>query len=294
MLCYAPYLEERVFWGFDRGVHVRAMDLSHGQPGVGETVLAGERKWVVEWVVSGLDFGWKKFVCLWMVMLRSAEGERGVWVVDEYVGAQRTLEQHVGAIKHRPVRKAEGDAWKPTAVHCDVAGGQHDAHSGMTSLAVLRKAGFVVRASAMRIEEGIEAVNAMMGSGQWSVGSGQKGDDAVTGGRGDAGRGEWRNVNDEGRSAKGEGIGKLEWGSASMGGTGLSADKPVAPGDLKLTGARFFVSPVCVRLIAALEGYRREWNGRAVKDGEHDHLIDALRYGIGNIGGRGGMAVGTY
>ena len=242
MLCYTPYLEERVFWGFCEKEQVRAMSLEHGQPGVGETVLAGERKWVIEGVVAGVDFGWRVFACLWMVMLRDvASGEMGVWVVDEYVEGRRTLEQHAEAIKHRPMGGGDRDAWKPAAVHCDVAGGQHDAHSGVTSLGILRKAGFVVKAKGMRVEEGIEFLNGMMGSG------------------------EGKKTTDERQKRK------------------------------ALGGARFFVSPGCTKLIAALARYKREWNGRVVKDGEHDHVIDALRYGVMNWGsGGGGVSVAVY
>ncbi len=45
-------------------------------------------------------------------------------------------------------------------------------------------------------------------------------------------------------------------------------------------GERLWVDPKCVRLIAALEGYRRGVDGKPVKDGVHDHLVDALRYGL--------------
>jgi hypothetical protein len=43
---------------------------------------------------------------------------------------------------------------------------------------------------------------------------------------------------------------------------------------------RLFIHPRCKRLIAALRGYRYAEGGGEVpiKDGEHDHLIDALRY----------------
>lgn len=47
-----------------------------------------------------------------------------------------------------------------------------------------------------------------------------------------------------------------------------------------ISGARLFVHPRCIRLIAALRGYRYSETGSELplKDGEHDHLIDALRY----------------
>jgi len=65
---------------------------------------------------------------------------------------------------------------------------------------------------------------------------------------------------------------------------------------------RLFVHPRCVRLIAALKGYRyadgEVLSELPVKDGQHDHLIDALRYflvnnidrrlKVGGIGARAG------
>ena len=43
---------------------------------------------------------------------------------------------------------------------------------------------------------------------------------------------------------------------------------------------RLFMHPRCKRLIAAMKAYRYPEGGGEVpiKDGEHDHLIDALRY----------------
>jgi hypothetical protein len=52
-----------------------------------------------------------------------------------------------------------------------------------------------------------------------------------------------------------------------------------------LGGARLFMDPRCVRLVAAFEGYRRGADGKPEKDGAHDHLIDALRYAIVNHDG---------
>jgi hypothetical protein len=43
---------------------------------------------------------------------------------------------------------------------------------------------------------------------------------------------------------------------------------------------RLLVDPSCERVIAALEGYRRGAGGGPVKDGVHDHIIDALRYAV--------------
>jgi hypothetical protein len=45
---------------------------------------------------------------------------------------------------------------------------------------------------------------------------------------------------------------------------------------------RLLIDPRCAELVAAFEGYRRAPGGKAVKDGVHDHSIDALRYALVN------------
>ena len=52
--------------------------------------------------------------------------------------------------------------------------------------------------------------------------------------------------------------------------------------DPALGSPRLMVDPKCVRLIEALEGYRKRADGAPEKDGRHDHLIDALRYALVN------------
>jgi hypothetical protein len=49
---------------------------------------------------------------------------------------------------------------------------------------------------------------------------------------------------------------------------------------------RLSIDPACPRLIAALTNYRRDpISGEPIKDGTHDHLIDALRYAtVGYLG----------
>jgi hypothetical protein len=59
---------------------------------------------------------------------------------------------------------------------------------------------------------------------------------------------------------------------------------------------RLFVHPRCKRLIAAMKAYRyREGGGEVpLKDGEHDHLIDALRYFIMNYPEPGAVTCSRY
>jgi hypothetical protein len=57
-----------------------------------------------------------------------------------------------------------------------------------------------------------------------------------------------------------------------------------------------FVDPRCPRLIRALRSYHYPDGGGElpVKDGEHDHLIDALRYWFVNREGRNKVLVRAY
>ena len=60
--------------------------------------------------------------------------------------------------------------------------------------------------------------------------------------------------------------------------------------------ATLFISPRCKRLIKAMQGYHYAPGGSElpVKDGEHDHLIDALRYHFVNLVGTGARGGRMY
>ncbi len=60
--------------------------------------------------------------------------------------------------------------------------------------------------------------------------------------------------------------------------------------------SRLFIHPRCVRLIKAMKAYRYPEGGGElpVKDGEHDHLIDALRYYFVNHAARGDVKWRVY
>jgi hypothetical protein len=53
--------------------------------------------------------------------------------------------------------------------------------------------------------------------------------------------------------------------------------EPAAGG---VAAARLSIDPRCVRLIEAMACYRRDKVGKAIKDGQNDHPIDALRYAL--------------
>jgi hypothetical protein len=223
MLCKVPYPEGQVFRAFRRAVHVRHFPAARVE--AGETVGAGGRVFRVESLIAGIDYGWQKFVCLWLAMLRDDAGRRAVWAVDEYVVAERSLHLHAAAITAREAWKT-GAAWKPAVYYGDVAGRSHDAHTGQSSEQLLRKAGIPVRSRAMGIQESVAVIDQLI--------------------------------------------------------------EPAENAGLEDPAPRLLVDPRCANLIEALCQYEQK-DGEPVKDGEHDHLIDALRYAVvGHDGGGGG------
>jgi hypothetical protein len=150
MLCGIPYPEGQVFPKFRADSHVRPFV---GNVNPGTTEVDG-RTLRTETMIAGIDYGWKKFVCLWLLMLRDSAGRRVVWALDEYVMPERALDLNAASICERP--------WKPAVCYADVAGNAHDPHSAQTSEAVLRAAGLPVRSRTMRIDVGIQTVDALI------------------------------------------------------------------------------------------------------------------------------------
>jgi hypothetical protein len=146
MLCHPPRFENTVFPAFRRATHVLEVG---GQPMIpGVAARVNGQSWRVESVVAGVDFGYAgAFVCLWMAMLRGANGMRAVWVLDELVTREQTLARNVEAMRSRP--------WEVSMVYCDVAGRHTNSQTGRTDECVLRDAGFATRCRAMPIEEGV-------------------------------------------------------------------------------------------------------------------------------------------
>ena len=161
VLCKRPYPESQVFAAFRKDLHVRAWP-GHEQPPVDEPVCVDGKTLRVESVVAGVDFGYLRFVCLWIAMLRDEAGNRTVWVLDEYVGKERSLEENVRAIQARPAFGGLSEAWTPDEVFCDVAGKQRNEHSGETSVDVLKEAGFDAKARAMKVEEGVDRLRGLI------------------------------------------------------------------------------------------------------------------------------------
>ena len=204
MLCMPPRWKDAVFAGFRVEKHVRRWE--------------GAR--VPEMQIAGVDFGFAgAFVCLWIAVLRDERGRPMLWVLDELVARQLSLEKNIRAMRQRN-RAID-------VVYCDVAGRQTNSHSGKTDVKVLQEAGFTVRTRAMGIDEGLRQIDDLL------------------------------------EPAIGE--------------------------------PRLLIDPACVHLIAAMQAYRRDSAGKPIKDGTHDHPIDALRYAVVNqLAPRVGVEVKHY
>jgi hypothetical protein len=184
MLCRGVKVEGAVFGAFDPVHHVVAQ--SDGDRG---------ELWL------GIDFGYANpFVCLWIFA-----NEDAVFVADEYVKSERTVDEHLRQIEKRQ--------WgKPVHVACDPAGGGRNEQTANSNVDLLRRAGYRVHARGSRIVDGVEKIRQYLRNGEGAM--------------------------------------------------------------------RLRIHPRCERLIRAMQGYRYGNAGSElpVKDGEHDHLIDALRY----------------
>lgn len=189
MLCIRPTVQKCVFPSFNREVHERDLPV----PNASEAQRS-----------LSIDFGFANpLACLWIA--RTGDGDQArVYVFDEYVQEQQTLDVHLQQIEARP--------WgKIPRVTCDPAGASRNDQTAASNIQLLRRSGYIVRSRKSLIAEGLDLIRRGL------------------------------------RPAHGE--------------------------------PRLFIHPRCVRLIKAMQSYRYG-NGTEtpVKDGTHDHLIDALRY----------------
>ncbi|MFG0275083.1 MAG: hypothetical protein ACF8QF_08500 [Phycisphaerales bacterium] len=135
MLCERPTRDDAVYPEFEVGVHVAPFD-------------AGERwRWL-----CGMDFGFRApTVILW-----GAVDAGGVLrIVDERIARQRTLDRHIEAIRRS---RWPAPAW----IGVDPAGRQRSDQTGLSAVALLRRAGFVVRDRRETLAAGLGAVRARL------------------------------------------------------------------------------------------------------------------------------------
>ncbi|MEM6457878.1 MAG: hypothetical protein AAF710_00640 [Planctomycetota bacterium] len=123
-------------------------------PGGGHVTPQGPDGDEVSWV-GGMDFGLRSpTVLLWAVIVGSGR----VHVVDEYVAAGLTLGRHLEAIERQRDERDYPEPHEVAWLGVDPAGHQRNAHSGRTDIALLRDAGYRVRAARSRLSDGIEIV----------------------------------------------------------------------------------------------------------------------------------------
>jgi len=146
MLCRRPSRADAVYAEFDPEVHVRAV----------------EREAALRWV-GGMDFGLRSpFVMLW-AQVRPLGGRERLEVLDEYVQRGRTVEQHLRAMGER--------GWaRPAWVGVDPAGHQRSEQTGVSTIALLRRAGLRVRSARATLASGLEAVRQRLSPADGSAG----------------------------------------------------------------------------------------------------------------------------
>lgn len=138
MLCLRPSRKGAVFAEFDGKKHVSEVDWW--------SMVGGEAKGRM----LAMDFGFQDpFVCLWILWDDSGR----VYVLDEYVQKEVTLEKHIQAIRRR--------SWGGFAqVACDSAGNARNDHTAISSVQMLRDAGYRVSTRKTSIDEGLDAIRA--------------------------------------------------------------------------------------------------------------------------------------
>ncbi|HRP63101.1 MAG TPA: hypothetical protein PK400_07410 [Phycisphaerales bacterium] len=136
MLCEEPTRSDTVYPMFEHTVHVRELPRAMEQP-----------LWL-----AGLDFGYRNAtVFLWACEYRAPSGSRVLHIADELV--------REGCITERFIAEVARSTWpRPAWIGADPAGGQRSAQTGISEIALWKRAGFAVRTRASRVHEGIDAV----------------------------------------------------------------------------------------------------------------------------------------
>jgi len=136
MLCLAPRRDDLVFPEFDRNLHVAAAAFHD----------AGE---AVAWC-AGMDFGFRAPT----VVLLAAHLPGGhLHIERETAKRQSLLAEHLEALARPP---------RPGFIAIDPAGRQRSEQTGLSSAAIIRRAGFAVRDRRASLAEGLAALRARL------------------------------------------------------------------------------------------------------------------------------------
>lgn len=148
MCCERPSRSDCVYPEFDETVHVQRFAIA---PGAATAERAGAESGL--WI-GGMDFGFRSpTVMLWGCII----ADDVLHIVDEHLASEMTIDEHIRIISQRRWPKL---SW----IGIDPAGYQRHEHLGLSTAALLKKAGFTLRARRLDIRAGLEAVRARLRS----------------------------------------------------------------------------------------------------------------------------------
>ncbi|MEO0715628.1 MAG: hypothetical protein AAFY58_01415, partial [Planctomycetota bacterium] len=139
MLCDRPSRASAVLPEFDECVHV--------VEAVPASATADDGGW--SWI-AGMDFGLRTCAVLWA----GVDSAGAVWVIRERITQQELLDTHATALREGPPMID----W----IGVDPAGRARSDQTGLSSMAVLRRAGLAVRERRVRLDEGLMLLRARL------------------------------------------------------------------------------------------------------------------------------------
>jgi len=150
-LCLRPSRSDAVFPEFDQRLHIFG--------GADATVASSAALAADGTLYAGMDFGFRSpTTIIWAVL-----GEdRVLRIMDCYAESGRTLAQHIDALVARTEQLAGRPGTRPRFVAVDPAGHQRSAHTGISSVALLRQAGLIVRSRPAPIHDGIQLIRTLL------------------------------------------------------------------------------------------------------------------------------------
>ena len=175
-LCLRPSRSDAVFPEFDERAHVFG-DAAH--PVRFEPVMSAAESgcYAAARLYAGMDFGFRSPTT---VLWASLAPDGVLRVLDCYAEATRTMDKHIEAIAERTARLA-GNGIGLCHIAVDPAGHQRSAHSGISSVAMLRQAGLVVRSRPAAIDDGLQRIRMMLEQRQHAAGGAGAGAEGVEG-----------------------------------------------------------------------------------------------------------------
>ena len=150
MLCVTPGRALAVFRDFSRELHV----VSEDPPRDPERAR----------VIAGMDFGYRNpTAILWAVTETLPTGLTQVTVVDEYQESQRSIQEHIAALKRRADGTYHQATLRPEWIGADPAGTAQTGASELGSMVgQIRRAGFAVFTERSDIRTGLDMIKAML------------------------------------------------------------------------------------------------------------------------------------